>query len=675
MAVSLGGAPGPTINGLSPYSGVISTAVTIAGANFGATQGSSAVTFAGIPATVSTWSDTQIVALVPLAAVTGDVVVTVNGASSTGSPFIVVYVPAITSLSPATASQGTLVTIAGSNFGAVQSASTVTFNGVAATPVSWSPTTLQVQVPDGAATGNVVVNVSGVASNGVLFTVPSPIIASLTPDLVSATAVVTIAGTSFGAQQWDSTVTFNGMPAPASGWSDTSITVPVPVGATTGSVVVTVAGVASNSVPFTVVENYETAVSDSMGRITVYGYQNIGGHNFVTSITGTGCASCGGRGNSAYTFDPLGNLQTATDALGNATSYTSDSMGNVLTNTQYLNANTPLTWTYTYNSFQEVLTVTDPAGNTTTNTYDANGNLLSTTTPPPSGSGSGLTTSFQYDGKGELTKVTDPKGNTTTMTYTAAGFVASITDAQGNATSFTYDGRGNRLTSTDALSQTTTYTYDAMNRLTKITAPDQTYTQFGCDYRGRRTSATDANGKTTAYQYDDADRLLAVTDAAQHSTIYGYDTENNMVDITDAANHQTGFAYDALGRVTQVTFPSTLNESYSYDAMNNLLSKTDRKGQTIIYGYDALYRLTSKTYPDSTAVNYAYDLLSRPSQVTDSTGTYSFTYDNVGRLVGTGTQYSFLSGTLNNTYAYDAASNRVSFTNPEYGITNYSYDL
>ena len=43
-------------------------------------------------------------------------------------------------------------------------------------------------------------------------------------------------------------------------------------------------------------------------------------------------------------------------------------------------------------------------------------------------------------------------------------------------------------------------------------------------------------------------------------------------------------------------------------------------------------------------------------------------------LVGTGTQYSFLSGTLNNTYAYDAASNRVSFTNSQSQTTSYAYD-
>jgi YD repeat-containing protein len=547
---------GPTITGLSPSSGAAGNQVMIIGADFGATQGSSSVTFNGTSASVVAWNALWIIAQVPQGAASGNVVVTAGGTASNGLPFTVVPPPSIASLSPNTGSWGTPVTITGTNFGAAQASSTVTFNGTAATPASWSATCIVAPVPDGATSGNVVVTVNGLSSSGVNFVVPPPSITSLTPSVGAPGNPVTITGANFGADQDTSTVTFNGTVAWPTSWSDTSIAVTVPGGATTGNVVVTVAGMASNGIAFTAaVVTGQTVLSDSMGRYTTYGYQSIDGRNFMSGITGTGCASCGGRGNSAFIYDALGNQLSSTDALGNTASYTYDSMGNVLTKTQYLNPSTPLTWSYTYNSFQEVLTATDPAGNVTTNVYDANGNLLSTTTPPPSGQGSGLTTSFQYNNLGELTQVTDPKGNTTSMTYTPAGLVASITDAQSNRTTFTYDGRGNRLTSVDALNNTTSYTYDAMNRLTMITAPDLSTTQFAYDTRGRRISVTDANGKTTAYQYDDADRLVAVTDAAQNSTIYGYDTENNMVGITDAANHQTAFAYDALGRVTQA-YPS-----------------------------------------------------------------------------------------------------------------------
>lgn len=47
----------------------------------------------------------------------------------------------------------------------------MTFNGTAAMPTSWSATGIVVNVPAGATSGNVVVTVGGVASNGVTFTV------------------------------------------------------------------------------------------------------------------------------------------------------------------------------------------------------------------------------------------------------------------------------------------------------------------------------------------------------------------------------------------------------------------------------------------------------------------------------------------------------------------------
>ena len=126
--------------------------------------------------------------------------------------------------------------------------------------------------------------------------------------------------------------------------------------------------------------------------------------------------------------------------------------------------------------------------------------------------------------------------------------------------------------------------------------------------------------------------------------------------------------------MTQTTFPAHL-EVYDYDAMGNLTSKQDRKGQTITYVYDALNRLTHKGYPDSTGVDYIYDLVGKIQQVNDPTGSYGFAYDNMGRLIGTTTQYSFLpTATYTNTYAYDAASNRTGLTAPDGSTSIYGYD-
>ena len=282
---------------------------------------------------------------------------------------------------------------------------------------------------------------------------------------------------------------------------------------------------------------------------------------------------------------------------------------------------------------------------------------------------------FAYDLKGRLTQITDPLGHVTTITYIPAGLIASITDAAGNVTSYQCDARGNRTAVIDPLLKQPSFAYDAGSRLVTITYPDATTTAFAYDSRGRRTSVIDPNGKTTSYAYDDADRLTSVTDAALHTTTYAYDTENNLVSITDASAHTTFFTYDAFGRVTRANFPSALSESYAYDAGNNLTSKTDRKGQTITYVYDALNRLTHKGYPDGTGFDYIYDLVGKIQQVNDPTGTYAFAYDNMGRLIGTTTSYSFLTGrTFTASYAYDKASNRTGFTDPEGGSTSYVYD-
>ena len=119
--------------------------------------------------------------------------------------------PALTSLSPTSGPVGTSVTITGTNFGATQGTSTVKFNGVSATPTSWSGTSIVVPVPVGALTGSVIVTVSGAASNALPFTVGAlPILTSLTPAIGPVGTSVTIAGTNFGATKGTSTVKFKG---------------------------------------------------------------------------------------------------------------------------------------------------------------------------------------------------------------------------------------------------------------------------------------------------------------------------------------------------------------------------------------------------------------------------------------------------------------------------------
>jgi RHS repeat-associated protein len=667
----------PVVTGISPASGPANTSVTIYGASFGTSQGSSTLTFNGTPAgSITSWGNTTITATVPSTVQTGPVVVTVGSNQSNNNVVFTAFNPTILSLTPPSSPVRGQVQISGYGFGAYESTSqsTVSVNGVGATVITWTDSSITFYVPQNATSGPVSMTNFGYTSNSVwLNVIEATSISSISPTAGEVGTAVTITGAGFGSTQSDSVVTFDGVTATSiTSWSDNQIIAVVPSGASTGDVTVLVAGNTVLGPTFTV--SASATLFDSLGNQSTFAAAIAGGKWVVTNAQGSGCSSCTVRGNYTYQYDAYGNVLSTSDPLGNVTSNAYDSKNNLTQVTQpAVSGGTPTT-RYTYNSFGEVLTMTDPLGHVTTNTYDSKGNLLTVTTPAPNGNTAADVTQFAYNSLGELTQITDPLGHVTNIAYNSVGLIASITDPQSHVTSYGYDSRGNRTLITDAMNHTTTFAFDAGNRLTQITYPDSTTASFTYDYRGRRITSTDQNGKTTTYAYDDADRLVRVTDAANNVTSYSYDTENNLLSITDANSHTMNFRYDAFGRVIQTTFPSNLIETYSYDADNDLTSKTDRKNQTIQYVYDGLNRLTQKSYPDSTSVGYTYDLVGKVSQVNDPTGTYGFSYDNMGRLTGTSTQYSFLTGMFTNAYSYDADSNRIGYTAPDGSTNTYSYD-
>ena len=120
----------PTVSSISPTVGPGGTPVTVTGQNFGATQGTSTVSFTGTQATPTSWSATSIKVPVPNSLAAGNVgiTVTVNGVASNSVAFTVI--PVIFQLSIYSGAPGAQVTITGIGFGDAQSASTIAFNGI-----------------------------------------------------------------------------------------------------------------------------------------------------------------------------------------------------------------------------------------------------------------------------------------------------------------------------------------------------------------------------------------------------------------------------------------------------------------------------------------------------------------------------------------------------------------
>src|SRR5487761_1970512 len=142
---------------------------------------------------------------------------------------------AVTGVSPSTAATGASVTISGSGFvgGAVTG---VTFNGIAASFVVNSDTSITATVPGGYTTGTLVVT-SDHGTGTTSFTEAAPTISSTSP--TTAGVGQTVPNTGYGFTDGTVTsVTFTGVPSTYTVNSNTQITATVPAGATTGNITV-----------------------------------------------------------------------------------------------------------------------------------------------------------------------------------------------------------------------------------------------------------------------------------------------------------------------------------------------------------------------------------------------------------------------------------------------------
>ncbi len=315
-------AQSPVVTGLNPGAGPVGSTVTISGTNLGASTGT--VTFSGVTAAVIAWNAGQVTAVVPMSATTGSVVVTTSGGLvATGVPFTVTGVTyayddlgrlvavvdplgngasyaydavgnilsiqrysatqvSVISFAPGQGAAGSTVVVSGTGFSSIAAQNAVTFNGVAATVSSSTPSQITVTVPVSATSGPIVVTSPlGSATSAATFIVKPdsgvPTITTVAPSVALAGTAIALTGTNFDPVPANDRVAVNLTPVNPSAATATSLSFTVPAGGTSGRIYLDApGGMAVNPpdlfIPFGV---HTVADVGYTGRMTVGGSQAV----------------------------------------------------------------------------------------------------------------------------------------------------------------------------------------------------------------------------------------------------------------------------------------------------------------------------------------------------------------------------------------------------------------
>ncbi|AFY71927.1 RHS repeat-associated core domain protein (plasmid) [Thalassoporum mexicanum PCC 7367] len=467
-------------------------------------------------------------------------------------------------------------------------------------------------------------------------------------------------------------------------------------------------------------------MTDSLGRVTDYDYDNFGNLIKITYAQGTPDEAF-----EMFEYDAAGNQTAMIDENGNRTEYEYDSLNRLIEITSADPDGTgplssPVT-TFTYDANGNQRTITDPLGRLTTSDYDDMDRLIRLNDPDPDGAGPlpSPETIYGYDSHGNQTSLIDPLNRETRFVYDdrnrvietilpdgvierqeydADNNVIARIDGNDHRTEMVYDLEDRPILERDPLGNETRYVYDETSQLIAQIDANGNRTEFSYDDRGRQVSTKDAEGnifftdyndvgnviserdplgQITTYEYDNRNRTVRVIDPINGITITTYDDASNVTSITDPEGNTTSYDYDGLNRLVTETNQLGNSKTHEYDPVGNRIRSTDRNDRVREFTFDDLNRMTAEVWLDSAATPirtavFAYDAADQLTSTSDPDSTYTYTYDLRGRLDTSSNAGTSGSPTVIMNYDYDNASNLIrvedSINGVQAGVTNYSYD-
>ncbi len=446
-------------------------------------------------------------------------------------------------------------------------------------------------------------------------------------------------------------------------------------------------------------ENYNPQTDDGLGTSYSYNYKGL-----VETITNSL-----GEKVQQNIYDPVGNLKTQKDALGNPINYiyTPDNQIQHITSSQ---EEKPLQ-SYDYNARGQIIGVKDGNQQQTQYKVDGWGRITEIT------GADGSIEKYTYDYAGNITSTTDGNGNTIIYRYNSYNKISEIIDQEGKSEYYYYDEEkrlkihidrnGNKreisynidgnITEEKIQDQKEkniirrTYTYDSKGRLETAKTGGFAY-KYTYTNEGRLQSKSTCGKKLIEYTYNKNGQIVTIKDITGKTTKYIYDPNNRLKQILDEKNNIIAdYSYTVRGEIEKITYKNGLKTNYSYDEHSNIrqIVTQTTTGENLIdlsYKYDLNGNRLEKIGPEH-RVQYSYDPLNRLIEASYNGRKESYTYDKAGNRISKTTEKETEKYTYNSknqiiqlhkalgatTFTYDDQGNIIEEKGPE-GITRYEYN-
>ncbi|AXI86426.1 Wall-associated protein [Streptomyces sp. ETH9427] len=326
---------------------------------------------------------------------------------------------------------------------------------------------------------------------------------------------------------------------------------------------------------------------------------------------------------------------TAKDGNGKVTSFTYDSKGNLTK----VKPPAPLgETTYTYDALGRVETVKDGRGISTVYVYDTRDRVTKV-------SSTNSTVTFSYDGDGNLKSRTDASG-TTKWDYDKLNRESVRTLQNGAQTALAYTPGGDVDYYTDPTGKTD-YTWDKADRLDHLTAPDGKKTDFDYDNNGKRTKTVYPGGTTQTVTLDGNGRpeKIRTTSGTQtfidlsysYKNTAGKDTTKIRTRTDNLTKSTTTYTYDSQDRLTYTLEADAAGARkaswlYCFDKAGNLTSQDGSKNTcpgSTTYTYNDASELTGK---NGSTTGWSYDKLGNEAAGASTTARTNETWTDYSQL-------------------------------------------